>query len=92
MRVLISQSLSAKGSSGRYVSFRRFHGCQQGGAHGRKSTYVLQLLLQHVHHVLLDNQMLLVEVFNDDVVVGAVKMDNDGLDGRLTLDEHACLK
>lgn len=50
-------------------------------------THVLQLLLEQLHHVLLDYQPLLVEVFDDEIVVFAVEMDNDGLDRRLALDE-----
>jgi hypothetical protein len=55
-----------------------------------KKTHVLELLLQDLNHVLLDDQMRLIEILDDDVVVDAVKVDDDGLDGRLALDEHTC--
>ena len=50
-------------------------------------TYVLQFLLEQLHHVLLDNQCLFVKVFDDDVVVDTVQVNDDGLDGGFALDE-----
>ena len=56
----------------------------------RERAHLFQLVLQHRHHVLLNKQMRLVQILDDDVVVGAVEVHDDGLDGRLALDEHTC--
>jgi hypothetical protein len=54
------------------------------------SSYLLQLLLQHRQHRLLDEEVRFIEILNDElVVVGVVDVYQNGLDGRLTLDEHA---
>lgn len=53
------------------------------------TTYILQLLFQERNHVLLNYNTLLVEVLYDEVMVVAVNVDDDGLDGRIALDEHA---
>lgn len=55
----------------------------------RWCTYILELLLQQGHHVLLNHDALLVQVLDDEVVVVAVDIHDDGLDGRVALDEHA---
>lgn len=46
--------------------------------------------LQVRDHVLLDDEVRLVEVLDDVIVVLAVDVDDDGLDGRLALDEDTC--
>lgn len=53
------------------------------------STHVFQLLLQQRNHVFLDNNALLVQILNDKVVVLAINVDYNGLDGRIALNEHA---
>jgi hypothetical protein len=52
-------------------------------------TYVFELLFEKVNHIFLDDDTLLVQVFDDKVVVNAVDVDDDGLDGRITLDQDA---
>jgi len=52
-------------------------------------TYILELLLQELHHVLLNDQVGFIEILNDDVMVLAVEMDDDGLDGGFALNKHA---
>ena len=59
------------------------NGVGQGGAH------VFEFLLQKGHHVFLDDDPLFVEVLDDEVVVFAVNVDDDGFDGRVALDEDA---
>jgi hypothetical protein len=54
------------------------------------STHIFQLLLQQRNHVLLDNNALLIQILYDKVVVLAINVDNNGLDGRIALNEHAC--
>lgn len=53
------------------------------------STYILELLLEELHHVLLDDDALLVEVLDDEVVVDAVDVDDDGFDGGIAFDQDA---
>lgn len=55
----------------------------------QENTYILQLLFQERNHVLLNYNTLLVEILYDEVMVVAVNVDDDGLDGRIALDEHA---
>lgn len=50
---------------------------------------MLKLLLQDRHHVFLDYHARVVQILNDKVVACAVNVDNDGLDGRVALDENA---
>ncbi len=47
-------------------------------------------MLEQGNHVLFDDNTFLVKVFDDKVVIFAVNVDNDGLDGGVALDEHAC--
>jgi len=50
-------------------------------------THIFQLGLQQLDHVLFDDEARLVEVFDDVIVALLVDVDDDGLDGRLALDE-----
>lgn len=52
-------------------------------------TYVFELLFEKVNHIFLDNDTFLVQVLDDKVVVHAVDVDDDGLDGRIALDQDA---
>lgn len=52
-------------------------------------THIFELLLQNLYHVFLDHQVMVVQVLDDEVMVDAVQVHNDGLDSRLALDEHA---
>lgn len=52
--------------------------------------YLIQLLLQQLHLVLLDDQMAIVQVFDDVVIVLTINVDDDGLDRWLASDEDAC--
>lgn len=54
------------------------------------TTYILQLLLDIIHHGLLDDQPAIIDVLDDDVLRFAVEVHYDGLDGWLTFYEHAC--
>lgn len=56
---------------------------------GGDLTYVFEFLLEEVHHIFLDNDALLVQILDDEVVVNAVDVDDDGLDGRIALDQDA---
>jgi hypothetical protein len=63
-------------------------------ANGRKrdgevSTYVLELLFEEVNHIFLNDDTLLVQVFDDEVVIDAVDVDDDGFDGRIAFDQDA---
>ena len=52
--------------------------------------YVFEQQFQLLVLVFLDKHMLVVDVFNDKVVsMLVVDPDDDGLDGGITLDEHA---
>jgi hypothetical protein len=51
---------------------------------------VFQFLLEKSDHVLLNHDALLVEILNDKVVVGAVDVDDDGLDGGIAFDQDTC--
>ena len=54
-------------------------------------THLLELLLEHGQHRFLDKKVGLIEVFNNELVVMvAVDVHEDRLDGRLALDQHAC--
>jgi hypothetical protein len=41
-----------------------------------------------MHHVLLDDQSLLVEIFYDKIMVDTVDMDDNRLDGWLAFNEN----
>lgn len=56
---------------------------------GDGGTHLLQLELEGRDHGLFDDDALLVKVLDDVVVVHAVDVDDDGLDRRVALDEHA---
>lgn len=51
-------------------------------------TYVLEFLLEQLHHVFLNNQSLLIKIFDDDIVVNTIQVNDDGLDGWFALDEY----
>lgn len=53
------------------------------------ATHFIELCFQDAKHVLLNNQMGLVEILNDEIVVLPVEKDDDGLDGCFALDEYA---
>lgn len=53
------------------------------------STYVLEFLLEQVNHVFLDHNTFLVQIFDDEVVVDAIDVDDDRLDGRIAFDQDA---
>ena len=53
------------------------------------STYVLEFLLEQVNHVFLNHDTFLVQIFDDEVVVDAIDVDDDGLDGRIAFDQDA---
>jgi hypothetical protein len=52
-----------------------------------RMTHIFDMHLQVRDHVLLDDEVRLVEVLDDVIVFFAVDVDDDGLDGRLALDE-----
>lgn len=52
--------------------------------------HILQSPLQLADHVFLDDDTLLVEVLDDEVMVLTVDVHDDGLDGGIALDQHAC--
>ncbi len=52
------------------------------------ATDLFELQLEHVHHVLLNHDALLIEILDDEVMLLAIDVDNDRLDSRLALDEH----
>jgi hypothetical protein len=64
--------------------------CSNCNAPWEGIAYVLELLLQRSDHVLLDNDTLLVEILDYVVMVVAIDVDNDGFDGWVALNEHAC--
>lgn len=52
---------------------------------------VVQLLLERLHHGLLDHNVLVVEDLDDELVVELiVDVDDDGLDRRVALDQDTC--
>jgi hypothetical protein len=51
--------------------------------------YFVQLHLQYCHHVLLDYKRLVIELFDDEGMILAVYLDDDGLDGWIALDKNA---
>ena len=53
-------------------------------------THVFELRFEHGDHVLFDNYALVVEVFDNVVMIGAIDAHDDGLDGRIAFDENAC--
>ena len=57
---------------------------------GKQRTHVIQPHLEDLQHALLDDERLVIEFFNDEVVLLAVDLHNDGFDGRVAFDEHAC--
>lgn len=52
-------------------------------------TYVFELLFEKMNHIFLDNDTFFVQVLDDEVVVHAVDIDDNGLDGRIALDQDA---
>jgi hypothetical protein len=54
------------------------------------TAHILQSSLQLADHVFLDNDTLLVEVLDDEVMVFTVDVHDNGLDGGIALDQHAC--
>ena len=54
-------------------------------------TDLFELQLEHVHHVLLHHDSLLIQILDDEVMLLAVDVDDDRLDSRLALDEHTCV-
>lgn len=54
-----------------------------------EETHVFELLLQSRDHVLLNNDALLVKIFDDILVAFAIDADNDGLDGGVALDQDS---
>ena len=59
-------------------------------AMARTATDLFELQLEHVHHVLLNDNALLIEILDDEIVLLAVDVDDDRLDSRLALYEHTC--
>jgi hypothetical protein len=55
-------------------------------------TYILQLLLQQSHHILLDYYTLLVQILDDELMAIAVNIDDNGLDRRVAFDQHPCVR
>jgi hypothetical protein len=55
-------------------------------------THVFELLFQKGYHVLLDHDPLLVQVLDDEFVIVAVNVHDDGLDRRVAFDQHAYLQ
>lgn len=53
------------------------------------STYVLEFLLEQVNHVFLHHDTFLVQILDDEVVINAIDVDDDGLDGRIAFDQDA---
>ena len=62
---------------------------REGELDVENATYIFELLFEEMHHVFLDDDSLLVQVFDDEVVVDAVDVDDDGLDGGIALDQDA---
>lgn len=54
------------------------------------SAYLFESLLQLLDHVLFDKNMSLVQVLDDELMVLGIDGDNERLDGRIALDQHAC--
>lgn len=66
------------------------NGPEMDGIGNRESgTNLVKLFLEGGDHVLLDNDVLVVEVLDDVVVVVGVDVDDDGLDGGVALDEDS---
>lgn len=96
---LISAAYSEPDSStGGRFSFRRCRklSCEQriDRIKGSKkdigvSAYVLEFLLEQVNHVFLNHDTFLVQIFDDEIVVDAIDVDDDGLDGRIAFDQDA---
>lgn len=55
-----------------------------------KYTHVFEFRFEHGDHVLFDNYALVVEVFDNVVMIGAIDAHDDGLDGRIAFDENTC--
>lgn len=53
------------------------------------STYVLEFLFEQVNHVFLNHDTLLVQILDDEVVIDAIDVDDDGFDGRIAFDQDA---
>lgn len=52
-------------------------------------SYLFEPLFEAIQLVPLDHQMLVVEVLHDVVVVLLIDLQDDGLDGRITLHKYA---
>lgn len=99
LKCLISSAYSEPDSStGGRFSFRRCRklSCEHetNGIKARKktpgvSTYVLEFLFEQVNHVFLHHDTLLVQILDDEVVIDAIDVDDDGFDGRIAFDQDA---
>lgn len=52
-------------------------------------TNLIELSLEQTNHILLYNDVLVVEILNDVVMVVGVDINDDGLDGGVALDEDS---
>jgi hypothetical protein len=96
---LISAAYSEPDSStGGRFSFRRCRklSCERRNDKNKASkedigvsTYILEFLFEQMNHIFLDHDTFLVQVFDDEVVVDAINVDDDGLDGRIAFDQDA---
>lgn len=85
-------------STGGRFSFRRCRksSCEQRIDRNKASkkgievvSYIFEFLFEQVNHVFLDHDTLLVQIFDDEVVVDAIDVDDDGLDGGIAFDQDA---
>lgn len=53
-------------------------------------THVFELGFEHRDHILFDDYALVVEVFDDVVMIGTIDADDDRLDGRIAFNKDAC--
>jgi hypothetical protein len=51
--------------------------------------YIIESSFQGLKHTLLDHESLIIELFNNVIMPLAVDLDNDTLDRRVALDQHA---
>lgn len=57
----------------------------------KEKAHLFEPLLQAGELALLDNEGLIVEIFDDVVMLIMIDLENDGFDGRITFDQHPWL-
>lgn len=76
-------------STGAMFSFRRCDRVSDSNKGRGYKPYIFQLLLQQGNHILLHNNTLLVEILDNEIMVLAIDIDDNGFNGGVALDQYA---